>query len=112
MDNLPSVLSGFTPVLTVTPECRIAKRPRICYGEGKERRGTNHLWKGIRPVCGLGESHPQAAELEGTWHISGIYKTVQQRCWEQLWEAHGSGCEGTAGTESQNHRIILVGRDP
>lgn len=82
MDNLPSVLSGFTPVLTVTPERRIAKRPRIYYGEGKERRGTKHLWKGIRPVCGLGESHPQAAELGGTWHISGAYKTVQQRCWE------------------------------
>lgn len=79
-DNLPSVLSGFTPVLSVTPECRISKRPHIYHWEGRERRGRNHLWKGIRPVCGLGESHPEGAELESTWHVSGTCETTQQRC--------------------------------
>lgn len=38
-DNLPSVLSGFTPVLLLTPET-----PLIYCGEGRQRRGRNHLW--------------------------------------------------------------------
>ncbi|KAI1232061.1 hypothetical protein IHE44_0007114 [Lamprotornis superbus] len=43
-DNLPSVLSGFTPVLPVTPERRITETPLIYCGEGSQGRGTNHLW--------------------------------------------------------------------
>lgn len=34
-DNLPSVLSGLTPVLSVTAECRIAKRLHFYFGEGR-----------------------------------------------------------------------------
>lgn len=35
-DNLPSVLSGFTPVLSVTPECRIAETSDLLWG-GEEK---------------------------------------------------------------------------
>lgn len=37
-DNLPSVLSGFTPVLSVTPECRIAETSYLLWG-GEEKQG-------------------------------------------------------------------------
>lgn len=73
-DNLPSVLSGLTPVLSVTAECRIAKRPHLYFGEGRQGRGRNHLWKGNEPVCGLGGSHPEGFEPESA------RDTVQQRC--------------------------------
>lgn len=42
-DNLPSVLSGFTPVLLVTPERGTAETPLIYCGEGRQGRGRNHL---------------------------------------------------------------------
>jgi len=94
-DNLPSVLSGFTPVLSVTPECRITETSYLLWGgEGKE--GKEPSVEGNWASTGLGEPHPKGSELESTWRLSGTCETVQQRCWEQLWEAHGPGCEGTA----------------